>query len=91
MHMAVLRLSDLRAWSRLIPVNTKNFRYSPATILLNSLLKEKGGSESGIDQAVRTSKYIQGWNAFWWAGYLPGVITAGLWEACWRQRHPSIP
>lgn len=51
MHMAALRLSDLRAWSRLIPVKTKNFRYSPATILLNSLLKEKMGSESGIDQA----------------------------------------
>lgn len=47
MHMAALRLSDLRAWSRLIPVKTKNFRYSPATILLNSLLKKKWGARVG--------------------------------------------
>lgn len=43
MHMSTRSLPDLRAWSRLIPVNTKNLRYSPATILLNSLLKCKRG------------------------------------------------
>lgn len=89
MHTSTRSLPDLRAWSRLIPVNTKNFRYSPATILLNSLLKYKGGSESGIDQTGGMAK-CRGWGGFQHAGNFPGDMKAGLWEACWGQS-PHVP
>lgn len=52
--------THLRAWSNVMPVKTKNLRYSPATSLLKSLL--------WAGQIVRWSLKGKGQGARW--GYL---------------------
>lgn len=61
---ALKRLNThLRAWSRVMPVKTKNLRYSPATSLLKSLLwagQIDRWSLKGKGQGARWG-YLQTW------------------------------